>query len=164
MLWAHEEPKKTGEATVIILDSHDSVIQSWFTAHICYCIFSKQDLKQRNIQVTMLKKGFVVSRLINWRIERDDALGTLFFTFVLLWLGGVRRRLHTWHPARFWFESEVEDCLVPVGAGTGLLVGCENEGCYMLLCWSLMHRSTLTSRVISKQKPLCVPGTQKLDL
>lgn len=125
--------------------------------------FLKQDLKQRNIQVTMLKR-LVVSRLINWRIERDDALGTLFFTFVLLWLGGVRRRLHTWHPARFWFESEVEDCLVPVGPGTGLLVGCENEGCYMLLCWSLMHRSTLTSRVISKQKPLCVPGTQKLDL
>lgn len=105
----------------------------------------------------MLKKGFVVSRLINWRIERDDALGTLFFTFVLLWLGGVRKRLHTWHPARFWFESEVEDCLVPVGAGTGLLVGCENEGSYMLLSWSLlMRRSTLTSRVISKQKPLCV--------
>lgn len=27
---------------------------------------------------------------------------------------------------------------------------------WRLLCWSLLHRSTLTSRVISKQKPLCV--------
>ena len=74
----------------------------------------------------------------------------------LVALGEDYIHIHTWHPARFWFESEVEDCLVPVGAGTVLLVGCENEGCYMLLCWSLMRRSTLTSRVISKQKPLCV--------
>ena len=99
----------------------------------------------------MLKR-LVVSRLINWRIERDDALGTLFFTFVLLWLGFVRRRLHTWHPTRFWFESEVEDCLVPVGAGTGLLVGCENEGCYMLLCWSLLMKAQVNLDIKSHQQ------------
>ena len=32
-----------------------------------------------------------VCSLINWRIERDDALGTLFFTFVLLNLGCLAR-------------------------------------------------------------------------
>ena len=43
--------------------------------------------------------GFVLGdpdcmcRLINWRIERDDALGTLFFTFILL-LRPQHKELH----------------------------------------------------------------------
>ena len=45
----------------------------------------RQFLSQRAAECSEpMKSRKKLERLINWRIERDDALGTLFFTFVLL--------------------------------------------------------------------------------
>ncbi|CAJ1402748.1 unnamed protein product [Effrenium voratum] len=63
---------------------------------ICPCAVFTEELTRPESQVatflmgrasmatTPMKSRAQLARLLNWRIERDDALGTLFFTFLLL--------------------------------------------------------------------------------
>eukprot|EP00438_Fugacium_kawagutii_P002139 Skav218489 [mRNA] locus=scaffold538:1295191:1304971:- [translate_table: standard] len=55
--------------------------------------------------------------LINWRIERDDALGTLFFTFVLLTLGELHLDMALYALVRNFIEVRIsaQSCEVQVG-------------------------------------------------